>query len=109
MVKCILGIGNVAVTCYPNVLTSWSPVANCKAGPDYSVFIMKYFPRNFTWSLRYYRVPPGIRVPQAEDQWFRRTTMLIVCYSRIEQRSVLYVDVNVSKEYDTSIFRAELS
>jgi hypothetical protein len=40
-----------------NVLTSESPVANPKSGPDYSVFIKKYFLFNLTYPLRCLRVP----------------------------------------------------
>jgi hypothetical protein len=37
----ILSIINVVLTCYSNALTSGSPVANPKSGPDYSEFITK--------------------------------------------------------------------
>jgi hypothetical protein len=41
-----------------NVLTSGSPVANPKSGPDYSVFIIKYyFSSHFAYPVRCFHTP----------------------------------------------------
>jgi hypothetical protein len=48
-----------------NALTSGSSVGNATSDHDYSVFITKYyFFLNFTYPIRCFRVPPGVRVPQ---------------------------------------------
>jgi hypothetical protein len=47
------------------------PLANPTSGPAYSVFfflhIIRIFSFNFTYPVRCFRVPPGVRLAQVED------------------------------------------
>jgi hypothetical protein len=52
-----------------NVLTSWFPVTDHKSGHDYSLSRNNIFSSNLHTPVRCFRVPPGVHVLQAEDQW----------------------------------------
>jgi hypothetical protein len=68
-----------------------SPVANPKSGPVYSVRITKFFSVNFTYPVRCFRVPPGVRVTEVEDHCSKAISQISLVWLTVVCKQIIWL------------------